>query len=166
MSRDWKDKQYPWHERCTLAEQFRAVETARQATRVILALEAWKLQHGSLPKSLDELVGPCLDRLPVDPYSGQPFRYFRDGLKIPLHWSQFNFDPYARGDIPVNTPFIWSTGARVVRNPNPLEKDTRREYSIYSDRALFMGAYDEQYAASEAHSQYHVWESGWPFPIP
>ncbi len=56
------------------------VETYRRATRLILALEAWKLEHGGLPKSLDDLAGKYLDKLPVDPYTGGAFTYGRKGL--------------------------------------------------------------------------------------
>ena len=71
-----------------MVRAFTAIETSRRATCLLLAIEAWKLQHGSLPKTLDQLVGPCLDRLPVDPYSGVSFRYFRDGLPASFEWSQ------------------------------------------------------------------------------
>ena len=71
-----------WTTRCV--QNLVAIQTCHRATVVTLALEAWKLRHGALPKSLGELVGPCLDRLPVDPVTGEPFRYFREGVKAPL----------------------------------------------------------------------------------
>ena len=36
-------------------QDYVAQVAARRAVRVVLALEAWKLKHGSLPKTLDEL---------------------------------------------------------------------------------------------------------------
>ena len=33
-------------------------------TQTLLALVAWQIEHGELPESLDQLVGPYLDRLP------------------------------------------------------------------------------------------------------
>jgi hypothetical protein len=60
------------------------METRRRATRLLLALEAWKHDHdGQLPLSLKQLVGPYLDKLPLDPYSAMSFRYFRNGLVPP-----------------------------------------------------------------------------------
>ena len=56
----------------------------RRATYILMALEAWKVDHlGVLPERLDELVGPYLERLPLDPYSGKEFFYSRKGLKLP-----------------------------------------------------------------------------------
>jgi hypothetical protein len=56
--------------------QLLATENCRRATRLVLALEAWKLDHeGRLPDSLDELLGKYIDRMPVDPATGQTFGY-------------------------------------------------------------------------------------------
>jgi hypothetical protein len=46
-----------------------------QATRVILALRAYQLAHGSLPADLNALVPEFLDKVPVDDFDGQPLRY-------------------------------------------------------------------------------------------
>ena len=55
--------------------------TLRRANCVVLALMAWKLEHGQLPDKLDELVGPYLKKLPLDPHStGLPFKYFPKGI--------------------------------------------------------------------------------------
>ena len=56
------------------------VETYRCATRLILALEAWKCEHDGLPDSLGDLTGKYLDQIPVDPYTGGQFRYEPKGL--------------------------------------------------------------------------------------
>jgi hypothetical protein len=160
-----------------LEEEFQATETACRATRLVLALEARKLQHGSLPKSLDQLVGPYLDRLPLDPYSGGPFRYFPDGLTIPLTWHQPVWEGVlsgVSGDVPANRPFVWSSGAKIVWHQDPRESDVRRLCFIYTDLAIQSGAnrpgYQYQrYRADWSrfpHSNYDVWEAGWAFPIP
>ncbi len=147
----------------TLAENFQASETACRATRIVLSLEAWRLQHGSLPKSLDELVGPFLDRLPVDPYSGEPFRYVRDGLQIPLNWRQPLWSwpqSVAGGTIPAGTPFIWSTGSNVRQAFEAAKrKDIVDKYELRSG-----GYQDDRWRWP--NSEYDVWEAGWPFPIP
>ncbi len=49
-----------------MVQEFAVLETSRRGTRLVMAIEAWKLRHGSLPKKLDELVGSCIDRMPVD----------------------------------------------------------------------------------------------------
>ena len=66
------------------------VETCRRATRLILALEAWKLEHGGLPPSLDDLKGKYLDQLPVDPYRGDPFSYEPRGRLNIVAWRSPN----------------------------------------------------------------------------
>jgi hypothetical protein len=57
-----------------------------ESTRLILACRIYKLEHGgALPASLEALVGPgYLDSMPVDPYSGAPFKYDRGRGRI---WS-------------------------------------------------------------------------------
>jgi ABC-type transport system involved in multi-copper enzyme maturation permease subunit len=51
------------------------IEGYHRAARLVLALDAWKLDHGKLPRSLDELRGKYLDELPVSPFTGTKFRY-------------------------------------------------------------------------------------------
>ena len=46
-----------------------------QATRTILALRAYQLTHGQLPKDLSALVPEFLEAVPVDDFDGQPLRY-------------------------------------------------------------------------------------------
>jgi hypothetical protein len=41
---------------------------------IALALDAYRAEHGEYPASLEAVPS---DRLPVDPYSGEPFRYRR-----------------------------------------------------------------------------------------
>ncbi len=60
---------------------YTAMETYRRVTVLTLALDAWKLKHGSLPKRLDDLVGPCLKRLPVDPVLGRAVPLLSSGLE-------------------------------------------------------------------------------------
>jgi hypothetical protein len=48
---------------------------ALQATRVILALRAFQLKHGTLPETLNALVPEFLDKVPADDFNGQPLHY-------------------------------------------------------------------------------------------
>ncbi|MGB7736470.1 MAG: hypothetical protein WBL72_22530 [Thermoguttaceae bacterium] len=152
-----------------LVQDYVALVAARRAVRVVLALEAWKLKHGSLPKTLDELVGHGLDRLPVDPYSGVPFQYFRDGLKIPLHWSQprWMMAPgpimdFGRGEMAVNVPFLWALGNRVrVRETyTDYRGKVAQNYEIYTNIGYSM----DEWRYPE--SAYDLWQLGWAFPVP
>ncbi len=139
-----------------------AIETERRAVRVILALEAWKLQHGSLPKTLDELVGPCLDQLPNDPYTGKPFLYFPEGLPASLIWCQVSICSLSADfEMTAHKPFIWSAGTKV----RPIEyPGVEKESNLY--RYAIIIASGEQDAYYRAATENEIWASGWPFPIP
>ena len=76
-------------------------ETDYRATLIILAVEAWKLEHGHLPAHLDEVLGGELKELPVEPIRGEPFGYFPDGLPDNPRWSP--------GAPPVARVFLWSS---------------------------------------------------------
>ena len=58
----------------------------RDVTRVIVALHRHHAESGAWPDSLASLVGPYLDALPPDAYSGDTLRYeVREG--VPYLWS-------------------------------------------------------------------------------
>ena len=58
-----------------------AAEMHRRAVQVQLALVAWSMEHEELPLILEELIGHGLEQMPVDPYTGQPFVYVREGVE-------------------------------------------------------------------------------------
>ena len=72
--------------------------TVRRATKIVLALEAWKLEHGELPESLDELVGPYFKELPKAPRAGTVFAYFPKGLPKRLSAYSPSAEPYFRDE--------------------------------------------------------------------
>jgi hypothetical protein len=141
-----------------------AMVAQRRATPLILAISAWKLRNGSLPEDLGQLVGPYFDRVPIDPFSGRPFVYAREGVSSPIHWSQSErFVEFGGGDVPAKTPFVWSRGLKVRLAglpPSTVEKAT--------------GKFTEQFEIVDTQNQtvrrptseQDVWSSGWPFPIP
>lgn len=47
----------------------------RDATRAAVAIERYRLRHGTVPKALDALVPDLLPEVPLDPFDGQPLRY-------------------------------------------------------------------------------------------
>ncbi len=129
-----------------------AMETRRRAVRVQMALLAWKTEHGELPKTLRELVGTYLDRLPLDPHSAEPFRYFPGGLPIPITSSRWGAsEPEV---VEAGTPFVWSVGEQVV---------VRDAGEAIPDRYRVDAGFGE---GRRPTSQYDVWESGWAFPLP
>ena len=63
---------------------YTAIETSRPATRLLLALEAWKLRHGSLPKTLEELVGTVPGPAPGRSLYGRAIPLFSRGAEHSL----------------------------------------------------------------------------------
>jgi len=108
-----------------------AVKTARAVVQLVLGLEAWRLAHGRLPDSLEALAGTYLEHLPVDPSSGWPFRYFRDGL--PFDVIAFNpgfpASSYSRS-IPAGTPLLASSSVDLT-----LGESTFRPWQPWHQRA-------------------------------
>ncbi len=135
-------------------------ETRRRATLVLLALEAWKAEHGELPDSLDPLVGTYLQELPVDPYRDKPFEYVPQGLPLALEPSTYHYQVVSYVAIPANQPFLWSSGP-ILRLQDPDAADFHRKYVIHSG---------ENWAVWNSYrwprSEYEVWQAGWPFQIP
>jgi len=105
----------------------------RRAGRLRLALIAWRLEHGELPQGFDELIGHGLDAVPLDPFTGRPFFYDREGLPIyePVPFSSemgstmgpmpgtaggpgIIVEPKIIGREP---PFLWSPGHLVEFRP-------------------------------------------------
>ncbi len=46
-----------------------------QTARAALAMERYRLAHGTLPKGVDGLVPAYLDAVPTDPFDGEPLRH-------------------------------------------------------------------------------------------
>jgi len=152
-------------------ENSASLETERRATRLILAIEAYKLQHGRLPKTLQELVGPYLKEMLHDPYTGEPFRYFPEGvpglLIEPLRYypggvpgllnepSAAEAGPRAL-EVEARKPFLWSAGTGVwLARPN--DGDFRR-YDIRSSQ--------DWRVWRRPGRDLDVWQAGWVFPVP
>jgi hypothetical protein len=130
-----------------------------RAVQILLALEAWKLEHGKLPDSLDVLAGKYFEKVPVDPFSGKSFRYFPEGLPDRLT----KIEPWAfyrsASDSPIyleaKQPLLWSAGNRL--NDMGSELPTLSRYSIHD---VAHGGFNA------AESETEVWQHGLIFPIP
>ncbi len=88
-------------------------EAQKRATLLLLALEAYRLEHGKLPAKLADLVGAYLPAMPLDPYSGKDFLYFPEGVPKPVTDVESIDLAEARKiwfSMAPGTPGIWSTG--------------------------------------------------------
>lgn len=74
----------------------------RRGFLATLALRAFQLDHGRWPTQWDELIGPYLDRVPVDPWTGVPFDLRPQGYPFEVVTSH--------GRVPANVPLFTSRG--------------------------------------------------------
>jgi hypothetical protein len=128
-------------------------ETDFRATKIVLALEAWRLEHGELPKTLDELAPSQLTAVPRDPAWNQPFLYYPEGLLEPQFngllleskpdkladlqddWFEGRPQRLIRWEKIGRQPFLWSA---LVPDPN-YQPVVLSEYSIGRSRVSVRG---------------------------
>jgi hypothetical protein len=116
----------------------------RRGEMIVMALMAYRLEHGKLPNSLAELHGAYLKRWPLDPYSGLEFRYFPDTVDpafIPLR--EFGEESHleqkqelvTRGNDSIlpHHPGIWCTSPGLITRSNRPLND--RPADAVSDQA-------------------------------
>jgi hypothetical protein len=121
-------------------------ETQLRALRIILALKGWQSEHGELPSTLDDLVGEYFDRLPADPFTGQPFGYKPAGFPTPIYFAapnQFEYEP--------GTPVLWSASFERAQ----LVQDGAYENGIPHYKML-----------GQQRNSFGYRPAGWAFPIP
>jgi ABC-2 family transporter protein len=180
-------------------------EALRRGTMIVLALQAYRLEHGKLPDSLDQLAdispnsgnaanlplpihaqpanGAFFQFVPLDPYSGEPFRYFPRGLpELPKQPDVLSADPdWASGidntlsniaeawkqkSIVAGVPGIWSTGPDLIGKwVDEQMYDPETMESVKSTPHLY---YWSRWPGGEQSSlpNYAAWPKGIWFPIP
>lgn len=64
------------------------IQTETDTAKLTVALHIYKNNHGVFPEKLDVLVPGILKEIPVEPYSGKPFEYKREGdyFKLSSEW--------------------------------------------------------------------------------
>jgi hypothetical protein len=150
----------------------------RRGTLLLLALEAYRLGHGELPASFDDLVGPYLDALPHDPYSGRLFRYFAHGLPNPttaieaaqLEQVQKVQDRVERPLTP-GAPCIWCTGPFLhamiyTSNLRQTVSDEQETEKDIEDRVYYTLRQADYRANPRQVPTFIAWGRGFWFPIP
>ena len=60
------------------------------ATKILIALQLFRVENGHYPEALGELIPMYLDELPLDPFSTQPFRYTKVDDDFRLYGCGFN----------------------------------------------------------------------------
>lgn len=98
----------------------------RRGLVATLALRAFQLDHGRWPAQWDDLIGPYLDRVPVDPWTGLPFELRPQGYPFEIE--------ILGSRIPANTTLFISRGRHdqrfepVVRKGANDETETTTEW--------------------------------------
>jgi hypothetical protein len=142
-------------------------ETQRRATHIIMAIEAWKVDHqGELPERLSQLRGSYLSSMPLDPYSAAFFYFVRAGITPPPMLSGEG-KPHGWLTGP-QKPFIWSIGER-VRIDLSAEVDIEHDWNTRRLRPNNSGQVwilDDRGRPRHPVDEYEVWLSGQWFEIP
>ena len=72
--------------RCPAADEgFEQFNSTLNATELAVALRRFRLDHGTYPDDLSALVPAYAARVPIDPFTGQPPVYSRQGAGFHLH---------------------------------------------------------------------------------
>jgi hypothetical protein len=163
-----------WNQSLRQFDLYRYQRAARNAALISMALEAWKLEHGALPKTLDELTGSYFEKLPTDPFNGRNFRYFPDGLPVALTGQNSNgWGLWISGEeqtyldptfLPAKQPFLWSIGPWISdMGPPSDDKATNAPTERYS---ISQNRYRPPYQGMTARNEMEVWSNGLIFPLP
>ena len=144
---------------------------------LVLAIEAYRLEHRKLPDTLDEVMNAYFDRWPLDPYSGREFRYFSNDSLVfgpPKYvaqemakaraWGRPAGDPSAADVAPVpdDCETYSSTGPDLWADPvdeHWIDESTGKEHVFSTFRYRRQGTGDYVPTSS-------VWHYGFWFPIP
>jgi hypothetical protein len=142
------------------------VEALKRGTMLVLAIEAYRLDHGELPKSLDDLRGAYLDHLPIDPFSGLQFRYFPEGVPMDDPSQELVQDwgsvvNGVRQQVELGKPCVWCTGPELsVQTYNP-RYDSGTEGGPSQVLYYYLrGDYPQNYLPKRA-----IWSRGFWFPF-
>jgi hypothetical protein len=157
------------------ATYFARFEAQRRATLIVLAIEAYRVDHGELPKSLDELAPDYFAKVPLDPYSGLDFRYFPEGIPAPRDAAEKHAFDRSIGfgsDAPgfafeFNHPVIWSTGPYLTQQPEVDDPPGKAKDALDQVSLVVAGYHLREYNGSFAIlPPYTAWRLGAWFPVP
>ena len=156
-------------------------ETDRRATLIVLAIGAYRLDHGDLPASLDQLAPKYLERVPLDPYSMVGFGYFPTGIRVPAPEARaYEAERQMYADVsswrrtrsldhvPVElgVPGIWSTGSEVWARPASPAEDEQSGNGKSGIKQDVVMEYGLRLGATRSDRTFSIWFYGDWFPIP
>ncbi len=124
--------------------------TTERATLLQIALAMYRADQNEYPATLDALVPEYLEKLPLDPFSAQPFQYRATGFERLLKCS----GTAEANSIAPNTSLLWSIGpdnlhiregysqaanvAEESESPGPEDVPTRGQSDRASDSTFYV----------------------------
>jgi hypothetical protein len=150
----WLRQHFLWSAKRGTLEALK-MERQRRASRLVLAIEAWKLEHGRLPETLDALVGTYLDRVPLDPYSAELFRWFPEGVAAAIVPPDQRSWLEPEGVVPPNVPIVWIAGSLV---------DLREQGATLLERTIVRQSVYFEWECPTLELQ--IWQAGRALPLP
>lgn len=130
-----------------LIDSRRGAVAYRRAALLVLAAEAWRLEHDELPDSLARLEGNGLDSVPVDPFTNKAFSYFPFGFRKPISSNEWK-------QVPPRMPLLYSPGT------------PRGDYLTERIGSLRRESNDDAPAESEPSNDEVERVHGMVFPVP
>jgi hypothetical protein len=89
--------------------------TARCMTAAV-AIERYRRQKGGIPGSLDDILPRYIESVPLDPFTGKPLLYTRDGQSYTVYSTGFNrIDDGGVLAPKPDEPAVLDTGIRIIR---------------------------------------------------
>ncbi|MFO0896254.1 MAG: hypothetical protein U0836_02395 [Pirellulales bacterium] len=126
----------------------------RRATRIMLDLAGYRLGHGHLPDSLEDLAATQVRELPKDPYTGLRFRYFPEGFPVRIGLG-VGLGPDQTLTLDDGQPLLWSPGIQVRMTETQENGSLAPGYSMVNRDRQFERVDDLQ-----------AWTHGITFPVP
>jgi hypothetical protein len=94
------------------------------------AVERFRLKHGRLPETLDEVGSEIIDKLPCDPVNGKPLRYLRKGERDYLIYSvawNGKDDGGVHRRSSADGDWSWASNPKLIENPDREKERTEKE---------------------------------------
>jgi hypothetical protein len=152
------------------ARQLIQFAARRRAAMISLALEGYRLQHGTLPATLADLTGEYFDVVPPDPFSGIQFTYFPKGIPQPrteLEQAELVDRQALNSNLKTGIPGIWCMGPELLLQFfQPSEKDSDESSPTKNGTGIPSYTWRRNGNYSSMLPTYTALKNGFWFPLP
>jgi hypothetical protein len=159
---------FDWYTTLEVKRQYVELLTVHRGVCMALALAAWRLEHGSLPKTGEELLNACDGKLPIDPFTATPFRYFPEGVPTALTNTTLFFARSIALQVPPGKPLLWSAGRYVLFREEDAGERGQSGYAADKPKVIPSNCtiYTRDGHRHCAQSEAELWNAGVTIPIP